>query len=92
MKPVYLDCPVCGGSVPDPFWPGSLQRGRHLRRSGADPCRFVVSVDPQGGDNHEFYRLSGGESYEDGMSALANDHDRRIKQGLGLSIARDYAS
>lgn len=89
---VYIECPECGGSVPEPFTPGSLENGFHKERGDKSPCRFVVSVDPSGGNDHRFEVVrQRGASYEDAKKRLFPEHKRRLKRHLGLLIAQENA-
>lgn len=82
---VYLDCPVCGHKVLEPFVRGSLQFHTHFRRGGgnAQRCRFIVDVAPSG-DDHRFHVLQRGERAEDVLPELAASPER-IRRLLSLA-------
>ena len=63
----YLDCPVCGQGIAEPF---ALTSGpiAFVHGHGRSRCRLIVWPDPEG-DVHRVWRVPPGQSLE---IALAN--------------------
>lgn len=76
---VKIDCPRCGGSVPEPVHRGNLETVVHRRGKSHAPCRFIVSVDPTGED-HRFRVLSTTERFEEVQPEMWQPHSERVRR------------
>lgn len=88
----YIDCPKCGGRVPEPFVRGTLVPYTHTS-SSSQRCRFWVHVSATSGD-HVFRVLSEAptETFEGALEDIYEDHREDVDRAVLLSKAREVAS